>query len=938
MTYPTCDDSVSWGAPPVGVAAPTLALRIVQPGSAERMTMLSQGKHTVGSSQRCQIHLSSQQIRPLHCLIVHGANETVVTRWAAGALLNGQEFTTAPLSAGDCLSLGDVELHVVDPEKVPLSPSKTREPESEDDSRQPVTGPQVNPLREASQTARARCRKLVGAMRGLRSQVVGFEQKIEQLEQQHQGVWQEREQLAAALQRFQTEAAQRDQQASEETDRLITELTSAFEKAESAEAVAAQQTSRLEQLEIDLAAAQEQRDQLEEARAAGAQAVADRDRSLEAVQAELERLQAERDELRAAQAEQHTHQHEWEEALAERDRRLAAKQKEYEGLIEVLQTFEHGVFEETETRNRQEIELAEMRAECDHLRKVKTQDEERATELEQQLQQSCERTTALELQLKESAERRDQLAADLEQLHSRCEQLSVEQLSTEQQKEQLQIAFTDYQQTIDELNERLTSADEKRQELEEALATGTTTNQQLQVELAQLLERYEALEKQRAQESRLHQEAQQQLAEGRQNSERYEVDLQNLRAELNSTQEKSTQLEAELAAAQQQVTTLSHELEASISAGAEAEASETQQRVALLEEEKASLLEQVKEQQGRADRLAAQLAQLDARQQQTQSELSEARQDLVAAKEALHAQASHPADLETKLPPESVLPAALAPGEKPLTTNEAAPVGSLSPKEDYFSAPTKAQESAEEYRPTSFIEQYAQLMEEDGDVSGEQPVPATPGSPPSSELTDESEDAALEDYMVNMMNRMRGEPNHEDRAAHPNISRTSQLRQDRDPLAAVDQVVRQVSASAQATESIPSEPLDLETLKQSSHKPALPTDLAAMRALANNSARKAIAKHHIRRHLEKAFGSFLVCLIATAVGVYMMLTTEYMLTPQFCGGAAATLIGAMGGGKLFGLLLRAVREGSWEYDVPAEIPVETETLPIDGVAETAGEE
>ena len=91
---------------------------------------LASGKCTVGSSSRCQIQLVSPQVRPLHCLIVNEAAETAVTRWAAGAMLNGQDFTKAAFQPGDCLRIGDVEVTLVAesvPESVEIGRASCRE-------------------------------------------------------------------------------------------------------------------------------------------------------------------------------------------------------------------------------------------------------------------------------------------------------------------------------------------------------------------------------------------------------------------------------------------------------------------------------------------------------------------------------------------------------------------------------------------------------------------------------------------------------------------------------------------------------------------------------------------------------------------------------------------------------------------------------------------
>jgi hypothetical protein len=49
----------------------------------------------------------------VHCLILRGPNGAVIRRWSPDTRLNGRTFTNAPLSAGDRLSIGWLELEVV---------------------------------------------------------------------------------------------------------------------------------------------------------------------------------------------------------------------------------------------------------------------------------------------------------------------------------------------------------------------------------------------------------------------------------------------------------------------------------------------------------------------------------------------------------------------------------------------------------------------------------------------------------------------------------------------------------------------------------------------------------------------------------------------------------------------------------------------------------
>ena len=71
-------------------------------------------KCTVGSGPRCTLRLAAGGVAPLHCLILRGPAGAVVRRWSADTRLNGQAFTDAELVPGDRLSIGSIELEVLD--------------------------------------------------------------------------------------------------------------------------------------------------------------------------------------------------------------------------------------------------------------------------------------------------------------------------------------------------------------------------------------------------------------------------------------------------------------------------------------------------------------------------------------------------------------------------------------------------------------------------------------------------------------------------------------------------------------------------------------------------------------------------------------------------------------------------------------------------------
>ncbi len=71
-------------------------------------------KITVGGGQSCTLRLADPGVRPLHCLVTIVPDGLVVRRWADDTLLNGETFSEAPLVVGDRLTIGPVDLELVE--------------------------------------------------------------------------------------------------------------------------------------------------------------------------------------------------------------------------------------------------------------------------------------------------------------------------------------------------------------------------------------------------------------------------------------------------------------------------------------------------------------------------------------------------------------------------------------------------------------------------------------------------------------------------------------------------------------------------------------------------------------------------------------------------------------------------------------------------------
>ncbi len=96
------------------VATGDLVFRIVGTSRSGQIIRLRSKKCTIGSSAGCTLRLVARGIRPVHCLILRGESSTVVRCWAPETRLNGGAFTDAPISTGDRLCLGPIELEILE--------------------------------------------------------------------------------------------------------------------------------------------------------------------------------------------------------------------------------------------------------------------------------------------------------------------------------------------------------------------------------------------------------------------------------------------------------------------------------------------------------------------------------------------------------------------------------------------------------------------------------------------------------------------------------------------------------------------------------------------------------------------------------------------------------------------------------------------------------
>jgi hypothetical protein len=197
-----------------------------------------------------------------------------------------------------------------------------------------------------------------------------------------------------------------------------------------------------------------------------------------------------------------------------------------------------------------------------------------------------------------------------------------------------------------------------------------------------------------------------------------------------------------------------------------------------------------------------------------------------------------------------------------------------------------------EYSTPSFIDKYRHLLETDESPElllapkGSQPViddeflsPAK--AEPRLGPADESDDA-LEAYMANMMRRMRTtSPSYE----------SSQSAAALDALMPASGSLSTPVEPAAPVAFVPEEPFNIEDMKNSTRKTPLASDLAALREMANNSARTAIATHNHKQVRQSAVTKFVIALTAAATSAYIMNSAPALDAWQFWGGAVTGVLG-----------------------------------------------
>ena len=251
----------------------------------------------------------------------------------------------------------------------------------------------------------------------------------------------------------------------------------------------------------------------------------------------------------------------------------------------------------------------------------------------------------------------------------------------------------------------------------------------------------------------------------------------------------------------------------------------------------------------------------------------------------------------------------------------------------------------------SFIDRYAHLLEDEAAKSEEKTTPGgnlTPAQrlaaaceeagPKSVEPAPvkSDDDDSIEQYMAKLLQRVRGDqPTATAAAGSAATSAAGAVDPSAAESVATQPPVRQESAAPSganaAADSTEDEAVDgLELLKRRVAASTPATDLTALRALANETARMAISRHELSKLRRNAKTKVIVATLAGLTSLWLMLDSPSWLSLQFITACGSLLVAGYWVGETVRTLLRLKRAsgGSGRARV---VGIETEVpgLPID---------
>ncbi|MEX0641729.1 MAG: hypothetical protein WD468_03460, partial [Pirellulales bacterium] len=269
-----------------------------------------------------------------------------------------------------------------------------------------------------------------------------------------------------------------------------------------------------------------------------------------------------------------------------------------------------------------------------------------------------------------------------------------------------------------------------------------------------------------------------------------------------------------------------------------------------------------------------------------------------------------------------------------------------------------AHEAGEKQQPVSYIERFSHMVKEDEAANQASPPehPARPANsdgarksqymPPdrredSSPLASSAEDEeSIEAYMAKLMQRVRGDRPSVAASQAPLSARVPQPSESVKapqstfsvPTSEADPIAAQPpnAAANEPRRSLDQQVPDLSELVRKAPVIGQPTNMVALRALANETARRAIGVHATKKHRRDAVTRFIVASLAGMTSLWLMLLAPDWRDLQFISACLSLLIAAYWAGQTYSTLVELSRANDYDgQDANDDIVDLNPPLPID---------
>lgn len=204
-------------------------------------------KITIGGGCNCTLRLGDDGVRPLHCLVTCDPNGLTVRRWSDDTLLNGELFSEAALTIGDRLTVGPVDLELVDPSPYGQSVASFESSELGLENRSNMDDGHVESARSSAPARathnRERAHRLAGEIRKLRDEYHGLQASVAEFELRATSVESDRVRLVEERDHL----SQQLQERSNELNQARNETTEARQTHQGRERELTNQVAKLEQ-------------------------------------------------------------------------------------------------------------------------------------------------------------------------------------------------------------------------------------------------------------------------------------------------------------------------------------------------------------------------------------------------------------------------------------------------------------------------------------------------------------------------------------------------------------------------------------------------------------------------------------------------------------------------------------------------------------------